>query len=201
LKHLTRDAADREQACDFTLEVFAVVSVCCLPMPSGLAAAGRVSRYAYESRDLQSYRFNARATRFRRKPKRRGPRTRRGEGVLFRLQFARLGHATKYTTEDWVHINPLGGCTRGRDAVLKELDEVRSTFLKGVSDNIEKMSVVFPTPDVAAVTVLSQMSTFTTPDGVKHENERHIRTFVLVRRNEQWRILQHQNTAVAAPKA
>jgi uncharacterized protein (TIGR02246 family) len=110
-------------------------------------------------------------------------------------------HAVNYTTEDWVHINPLGGSTRGREAVLKELEEVHNTFLKGVSDTIQDMAVSFATADVAIVTVVSQMSTFTTPDGVKHENERHIRTFVLVRRNDRWLIMQDQNTAVAGPKA
>ena len=32
----------------------------------------------------------------------------------------------EFTTEDWTHINPLGGWTRGRGAVLKELEEVLS---------------------------------------------------------------------------
>ena len=50
-------------------------------------------------------------------------------------------HAANYTTEDWVHINPLGGWTRGRDAVLKELEHVHSTFLKGVSDTIQDLAV------------------------------------------------------------
>ena len=109
-------------------------------------------------------------------------------------------HAVNYTTEDWVHINPLGGCTRGRDAVLKELEEVHSTFLKGVSDTIQQMAVRFVTTDVAIVTVTSQMSTFITPDGTKHENEQHIRTFVLVRRNDHWMITQDQNTAAARLK-
>lgn len=109
-------------------------------------------------------------------------------------------HAVNYTTDDWVHINPLGGSTRGRDAVLKELEEVHSTFLKGVSDTIQEMAVRFASSDVAIVTVTSQMSTFTTPDGTEHENEQHIRTFVLVRRNDRWRIMQDQNTAVARPK-
>jgi uncharacterized protein (TIGR02246 family) len=85
--------------------------------------------------------------------------------------------------------------------LLKELEEVHSTFLKGVSDTIEGMAVRFASADVAVVTVVSRMSTFTTPDGAKHENEQHIRTFVLVRRNERWRIIQDQNTAVAPPKA
>jgi len=110
-------------------------------------------------------------------------------------------HAVTYTTEDWAHINPLGGWTRGRDAVLNELEEVHSTFLKGVSDTIEEMAVTFASANVAVATVTSRMSTFTTPDGAKHENEQHIRTFVLVRRNEHWMIMQDQNTAVARLKA
>ncbi len=107
-----------------------------------------------------------------------------------------FGRAAEYTTEDWNHINPFGGRTRGRDAVLKELNEVHSTFLKGVSDTIEDMDVRFATPDVAVVTVTSRMSTYTTPDGVKHENERHVRTFVVVKRSGRWRIMQDQNTIV-----
>lgn len=104
--------------------------------------------------------------------------------------------ASEYTTEDWNHLNPFGGRTRGREAVLKELSEVHSTFLKGVSDTIEDMDVRFASNDVAVVTVVSRMSTFTTPDGVRHENERHIRTFVVVKRNSRWLIMQDQNTTV-----
>jgi len=62
-------------------------------------------------------------------------------------------NADEYTTDDWNHINPFGGWTRGRDAVLKELKEVHSTFLKGVSSTIEEFSVRFASPDVAVVTV------------------------------------------------
>jgi uncharacterized protein (TIGR02246 family) len=105
-------------------------------------------------------------------------------------------HAVDYTTEDWNHINPLGGWTRGREAVLKELEEVHSTFLKGVSDTVEDMVVKFATPDVAAVTVISRMSTFTEPDGVKHEKEAHIRTFIVVKQSGHWLIMQDQNTTV-----
>jgi uncharacterized protein (TIGR02246 family) len=105
--------------------------------------------------------------------------------------------AAEYTTEDWNHINPFGGRTRGRDAVLKELKEVHATFLKGVSDTVEEMDVRFATPDVAVVSVTSRMSTFTTPDGVKRENERHIRTFVVVKRSGRWLIMQDQNTLIA----
>lgn len=108
-----------------------------------------------------------------------------------------FGRAAEFTTEDWNHINPLGGWTRGREAVLKELKEVHSTFLKGVSDTMEDMDVRFATPDVAVVTVTSRMSTYTTPDGVKRENERHIRTFVVVKRSGRWLIMQDQNTLIS----
>lgn len=107
-----------------------------------------------------------------------------------------FGRASEYTTEDWNHINPGGGWTRGREAVLKELNEVHSTFLKGVTETVEDMSVRFASPDVAVVTVTSQMSTFMTPDGVKHEDERHIRTFVVVKRSSRWLIMQDQNTTI-----
>ena len=100
----------------------------------------------------------------------------------------------EFTTEDWTHINPFGGWTRGRKAVLKELEEVHSTFLKGVTDTAEEVSVRFATPDVAVVTVPSKISTYTTPDRVKHENERLIRTFVVVKRGGKWLIMQDQNT-------
>jgi hypothetical protein len=44
------------------------------------------------------------------------------------------GRADEFTTEDWTHIDPGGGWTRGRKAVVKLLKEVHSTFLKGVDN-------------------------------------------------------------------
>ncbi|HET7584999.1 MAG TPA: SgcJ/EcaC family oxidoreductase [Gemmatimonadaceae bacterium] len=105
------------------------------------------------------------------------------------------------TTDDWNHINPLGGRTRGRAAVLAELHEVHSTFLKDVTDTILEMDVRFATDDVAVATVSSQLTTFTTPDGVKHENERLTHTFILVRRGGRWLIMQDHNTFVTQPPA
>ena len=105
--------------------------------------------------------------------------------------------ATEFTTDDWNHINPSGGRTRGRVAVLKELEEVHSTFLKGVSDTIEQMDVRFATADVAVATVTSRASPFTTPDGVEHEHDQQIRTFVVVKRGQRWLIIQDHNTIVA----
>jgi uncharacterized protein (TIGR02246 family) len=104
--------------------------------------------------------------------------------------------ASEYTTEDWNHINPFGGRTRGREAVLRELNEVHSSFLRGVSDTIEDMDVRFANSSAVVVTVTSRMSTFTTPDGIRHENERHIRTFVVVKRSGRWLIMQDQNTTI-----
>ncbi len=106
----------------------------------------------------------------------------------------------KFATEDWNHINPYGGSTRGRENVLKEVREVHRTFLKRVSDTVEEMSVRFATRDVAVVTVTSVMITFVTPDGVKHENERHIRTFVVVKRGSRWLVMQDQNTAIGGQR-
>jgi len=105
-----------------------------------------------------------------------------------------FGRVPEFTTADWTHIHPFGGWTRGRDAVLKELKEVHSTFLKGVTDTPEEMEVRFATTGVAVVTVPSKMSPHTTPDGVRRENQRVIRTFVLVERGGRWLIMQDQNT-------
>jgi uncharacterized protein (TIGR02246 family) len=107
-----------------------------------------------------------------------------------------FNNAAEFTTEDWNHINPSGGRTIGRDAVLRELKTVHEGVLKGVSDTVESMSIRFATPDVAIATVTSRVSTYVSRDGTKHENERQIRTFVLVRRDQHWVIMQDQNTVV-----
>ena len=54
-----------------------------------------------------------------------------------------FGKAAEFTSEDWNHINPFGGRTRGRSATLSDLNRVHSTFLKGVSDTVEEMDVRF----------------------------------------------------------
>ena len=92
----------------------------------------------------------------------------------------------EFITEDWTHINPFGGWTRGRDTVLTELQEVHSTFLKGVTDTPEEMEVRFATSKVAIVTVPSKMSPHITPDEVRRENQKQIRTFILVKRDNRW---------------
>jgi uncharacterized protein (TIGR02246 family) len=102
----------------------------------------------------------------------------------------------RVTTTDWNHINPLGGRTIGRAAVLAELQQVHSTFLKGVTDTPVATDVEMVAPSVALVTVRSRTSDFTTPDGVRHTNEQQIRTFVVVERRGRWLITRDQNTFV-----
>lgn len=102
--------------------------------------------------------------------------------------------AAEFATDDWNHINPLGGWTRNRQDVLREVRGVHSTFLKGVTDTIEEMDVRFASPEVAVVTVISRMSPFRTPDAVEHPHDRPIRTFVVVKRHGRWLVMQDQNT-------
>lgn len=102
---------------------------------------------------------------------------------------------TQFTTEDWTHIAPNGMVRRGRAEALQSMKQAHATFLKGVTDTPEDIAVRMATPDVAIATVRSRTSTFTTPNGVIHENESRIRTFVVVQRDGRWLIMQDQNTA------
>jgi uncharacterized protein (TIGR02246 family) len=104
-----------------------------------------------------------------------------------------------YATEDWNHINPSGGRDRDREATLKTVRAVHQSFLKGTTDTVESMDIRFASREVAVGTVTSVMSPFTAPDGVKHGRERHIRTFVVVKRNNRWLIMQDHNTMIAEP--
>src|SRR5690242_9341191 len=58
-------------------------------------------------------------------------------------------HPADYAAEDWNHINPTGGRTQGREAVLKRVREVHQTFLKGAKETIASMDVRFAADDVA----------------------------------------------------
>lgn len=110
-----------------------------------------------------------------------------GEGFVKPADFA---------TQDWTHINPGGGRTSGREAVLAEVRSVHQTFLKDVSDTIVSADVRFADPDVAVVTVLSRTSPFAMPGTSPARPHDQIRTFVVVKRQEGWKILQDQNTEV-----
>jgi uncharacterized protein (TIGR02246 family) len=103
-----------------------------------------------------------------------------------------------FATDDWHHINPFGGVDKGRDATLATVREVHTTFLKDVTDTPEEpIDVRFPTDDVAIAEVVSTMSPFTGPDGVRREAQKQRRTFVVVKRGERWLIAQDHNTNIA----
>jgi uncharacterized protein (TIGR02246 family) len=104
-----------------------------------------------------------------------------------------------YATEDWNHINPSGGRNQGREATLKRVREVHQTFLKGAKESIESMDVRFAADDVAVATVISVSTPFVSPDGTKHDLQRGIRTFVIVKRGDRWLIMQDHNTTIVPP--
>ena len=103
-------------------------------------------------------------------------------------------NAQYYTTIDWEHINPFGGITRGRDSTLADVRSVHQTFLKGVTMKIENMTIRFVTPDVAIAVVFHKMNNYTTPDGVRHDNEIHTKTYVIVKQKGKWLLTLDQNT-------
>jgi uncharacterized protein (TIGR02246 family) len=105
-------------------------------------------------------------------------------------------NAAAYSTSDWEHINPGGGIDKGRDSVLKTVRAVHQTFLKGVTMQIESMDIRFITSDVAIADVIHKVDNYATPDGVKHENERHIKTYVIVKKKGKWLLAQDHNTVI-----
>ena len=102
-----------------------------------------------------------------------------------------------YTTKDWEHINPGGGITKGREAVLKEIRAVHQTFLKGVSLTIESITIRFLTAAVAIADVVHKSSDYELPQGVKHQNERQRKTYVVVKMENKWLLTLDQNTVIA----
>ncbi|HEV8504081.1 MAG TPA: SgcJ/EcaC family oxidoreductase [Chitinophagaceae bacterium] len=105
-------------------------------------------------------------------------------------------NAAAYSTDDWEHINPLGGIDKGRDSVLKTVRAVHQTILKGVTMRMETMDIRFLTPDVAIADVIHKVGNYTTPDGAKHENEAHIKTYVVVKKKGKWLLAQDHNTVI-----
>ena len=123
-------------------------------------------------------------------------------GVVFSFQRdfndGRFRNAAAYTTADWEHINPGGGLTKGRTAVLREVRTVHQTFLKGVTMSVESMAIRLVTPDAALATVVHKMSPYEMPLGVKHEGERQVKTYVIVKQQQKWLLAQDQNTVIVA---
>ena len=105
-------------------------------------------------------------------------------------------NAPNYATVDWEHIAPNGGFGAGRDTLIRVLRDIHQFFLKGVTMTIESMSIRFITPDVAIADVIHKVSNYTTPEGIKHENERQIKTYVVVKQKGTWLLTHDHNTII-----
>ncbi len=108
-------------------------------------------------------------------------------------------NAINYTTDDWEHLNPMGGITKGRNDVLKEVRMVHQDFLKGVTMTIESMTVRFITPDVAVADVIHKMDDYELPKGALHQNQRQLKTYIIIRQNGKWLLTHDQNTIITQP--
>ena len=58
------------------------------------------------------------------------------------------------------------------------------------------MKVRFVTSDVALVTAFHTIDTYITPDSVKHEDERQIKSYVIVKQNGKWLLTLDHNTSI-----
>ncbi len=105
-------------------------------------------------------------------------------------------NADNYTTIDWDHINPGGGIDIGRESTLKGVRAVHQSFLKGVSMTTDSMKVRFVSPEVALVTAYHSIDTYVTPDSVIHENERQIKSYVIVKQGGKWLLTLDHNTSI-----
>jgi uncharacterized protein (TIGR02246 family) len=105
-------------------------------------------------------------------------------------------NAAAYSTLDWRHINPVGGIEKGRENVLADVRAVHKTFLKGVTMKIENIEIRFVTSHAAIADVIHQVDRYTTPDGVTHENERQIKTYVIIKKKRKWLLTQDHNTVI-----
>lgn len=105
-------------------------------------------------------------------------------------------NAPSYTTTDWEHINPGGGIDKGRDNVIKGVQGAHQTFLKNVKMRMESLDIRFLTPDVAIADAVHDIDPYTTPDGVKHKNEKQMKTYVLVKKTGNWLLAHDHNTII-----
>jgi uncharacterized protein (TIGR02246 family) len=105
-------------------------------------------------------------------------------------------NVNNYTTTDWEHINPIGGQTIGRDAVLKELLPLHQTILKGVTMSTENTTIRFLAPTVAMVNVVHKIGDYELPAGVKHHDEHHMKTYIVVKKQGRWLLTLDQNNVI-----
>ncbi len=62
--------------------------------------------------------------------------------------------------------------------------------------SIDSMSIRFVSPSAAVVDVIHKISPYELPEGVRHENERHIKFYVVVKNKGKWLLTHDQNTIV-----
>lgn len=104
-------------------------------------------------------------------------------------------NVARYATTDWIHIGPDGQPAEG-ERLLNGLRAIHQAFLKGVTMTIESSTIKFVAPDVAVALVVHKVSAYTTPDGQKHENERQMKGYVVVKKGARWLLVLDQNTII-----
>ena len=62
---------------------------------------------------------------------------------------------------------------------------------------MESIAIRFITNTVAIADAVHKIDTYTTPNGKQHVNERHIKTYVIVKQKGKWLLTQDQNTIIA----
>lgn len=60
----------------------------------------------------------------------------------------------------------------------------------------DSMKLKFISPEVALVTGYHSIDSYVTPDSVKHENERQIKSYVIVKQNGKWLMTLDHNTII-----
>lgn len=109
-----------------------------------------------------------------------------------------LQNPDQWLTEDANLVNPSGGWTTNRNAVLAERRAVGESFLKDVVTTVEESTVRFAADDVAVVVTTNSSSAYTGPDGVLRKHPRYVTTDVLVYRGGRWLSLHTHITSISA---
>jgi hypothetical protein len=106
-------------------------------------------------------------------------------------------NASDFASEEWDVIDSSGLWTVGREAVVAVLEEQHASYLATVDNAVEGAIFLFADDTIATVTITSRLSNYTTPDGVDHENEQQISTFVVTEQDNHWYSVRTQQTVVA----
>jgi uncharacterized protein (TIGR02246 family) len=102
--------------------------------------------------------------------------------------------AETYTTNDWIHIHPGGGMDIGREPVLRTVQEVHQSFLKGITMTTDSMQVIFIRP--ALVIAYHTIDDYVTPDNVMHVNQQNIKSYIIIKEGSNWLMVFDHNTIV-----